>query len=237
MTTIFKTALRTVALAGVLAATLTGAQAAPTGLLITEWMYNPGTAATGEFVEFTNFGTTAINMSGWSFDDNSRVAGSESLAAFGTIAAGESVIFTDSTAAAFRSAWNLGAGVKIIGGNLNNLGRSDEINLYNGSTLVDRLTYNDQGTGAVAGPRTAGISGEAKSVATFGANNATLWKLAVVGDTEHARLSAFGDIGSPGTTAFASVSAVPEPQSYAMLLAGLALFGVAGLRRKQDNAQ
>ncbi|MEC5218907.1 hypothetical protein RCH09_003882 [Actimicrobium sp. GrIS 1.19] len=109
MTTIFKNALRTVAVAGVLAATLSGAHAAPTGLLISEWMYNGlATGGVGEFVEFTNFGTTAINMSGWSFDDNSRLAGSEPLAAFGTIAAGESVIFTDATAAAFRSAWNLG---------------------------------------------------------------------------------------------------------------------------------
>ncbi|MEC5218904.1 hypothetical protein RCH09_003879 [Actimicrobium sp. GrIS 1.19] len=120
---------------------------------------------------------------------------------------------------------------------MNNLGRSDEINLYNGSTLIDRLTYNDQGTGSVVGPRTSGISGEAKSVAAFGANNATLWKLATVGDTEHAYTSTNGDIGSPGFTAFVSVSAVPEPQAYALLLAGLALFGVVGARRKQDNGQ
>jgi predicted extracellular nuclease len=63
---------------------------------------------------------------------------------------GESVIFTEATADAFRAAWNLSSGVKVIGGSVNNLGRSDEVNLYDASSaLVDRLTYNDQGTGTV----------------------------------------------------------------------------------------
>lgn len=65
---------------------------------------------------------------------------------------GESVIFTEATADAFRAAWNLSSGVKVIGGSVNNLGRSDEVNLYDASSArVDRLTYNEQGTDTVKG--------------------------------------------------------------------------------------
>ena len=56
------------------------------------------------------------------------------------------MILTDATAADFRTAWGLSESVKIIGGNTSNLGRSDEINLYDSSARTDRsqLTYNDQ---------------------------------------------------------------------------------------------
>ena len=45
---------------------------------ITEYSYQ---SANGEFVEFTNTGNSAVDMTGWSFDDNSRIAGSFSLLA------------------------------------------------------------------------------------------------------------------------------------------------------------
>lgn len=110
---------------------------------ITEYMYQ---GVNGEFVEFTNVGNTPIDMTGWSFDDDSpRTPGSFSLSAFRTVAPGESVILTESNANTFRTAWNLCSVVKIIGGLNQNLGRNDEINLYNASNmLVDRLTYGDQ---------------------------------------------------------------------------------------------
>jgi predicted extracellular nuclease len=209
------------------------AEASITGVKITEWMYSPVATTTGEFVEFTNFGPTAIDFTGWSYDDSSRTADSESLSAFGTVASGESVIFTEGTAADFRTKWNLSASVKIIGGNTNNLGRSDEINLYNASnTLVDRLTYNDQGTGTVKGPRTQGVSGEALNLTAIGANNASLWKLATVGDSEGAYASVGGDIGSPGKTAFAPQTTVPVPA--AAWLLGSGLLGLVGISRRKD---
>ncbi len=91
----------------------------------------------GEFIEFTNTGTTAVDMTGWSFDDDSRLAGSVSLSAFGIVNAGESVISTESTVAAFRANWGLSSEVTIIGGNTVNLGRADEINLFdNTGTLA-----------------------------------------------------------------------------------------------------
>jgi len=92
---------------------------------ITEWMYDGQIGSKGEFVEFTNIGSSAIDMTGWSFDDDSRTANTMDLSAFGTVAAGESVIFTDATAANFRAAWALSDTVKVIGGKTANLGRDD----------------------------------------------------------------------------------------------------------------
>ena len=94
-------------------------------------------------------GPTAIDLTGWYFSDNHRTNNDVSLAAFGVVGSGESVILTAADATGFRTAWGLASTVKVIGGNTQNLGRSDEINLYNGATLVDRLTYNDQASPAI----------------------------------------------------------------------------------------
>ncbi len=169
------------------------AQAAA-NMKITEYMYSGGD---GEFIEFTNVGDTAQDMTGWSFDDNSELAGSVDLSAFGVLQSGESAILTETDAETFRAAWNLCPSQKIIGGNSDNLGRDDEINLYDSTgALVDRLTYGDD----VAFPgtiRTQNISGVV-SVAGLGANTIADWSLSSIGDAEHSTTSTHGDIGSPG---------------------------------------
>lgn len=198
---------------------------------ITEWMYSPASSSS-EFIEFTNMGNSAVDFTGWSFDDNSRVAGSQSLSAFGIVQAGESVILAEASEAVFRSEWNLAATIKVIGGNTNNLGRSDEINLYdNLNTLIDRLTYNDQGSGAVDGPRTAGVSGNPGSLAVIGANTANQWTLSAIGDAEGSWY-ANGDIGNPGMTSYAAP--VPEADAYALMLAGMGLVGLLARRRTSN---
>lgn len=195
---------------------------------ITEWMYN-GTGTTGEYIEFTNMGSVAVNFSGWSFDDSSRTPGSVSLSDFGLVGAGESVILTEATAAEFRSAWNLGASVKVIGGNTNNLGRGDEINLYAaGDVLVDRLTYGDAVfPGTIRAQNASGnpLAATDLTSETITAN----WVLASAGDTYGSYYSSSSvDLGNPGAFIYAPV---PEPESYAMLLAGLGL--IAGLVRRR----
>ncbi|WP_392531283.1 lamin tail domain-containing protein [Nostoc sp. C117] len=172
---------------------ITDNDSASSTIRITEYMYS--SAATGEFVELTNVSNTAIDLTGWSFDDDTRTPGSFNLSGFGTVASGESVIITEVTAAAFRTAWSLPASVKVLGGNANNLGRADEINIYNASnTLIDRLTYNDQ---TIAGSiRTQNVSGSTSN-ANLGSNDITKWQLSAVGDANNS-YSAAGDIGSPG---------------------------------------
>lgn len=194
--------------------------AAQAQVRITEWMYK----GSAEFVEFTNIGTTAIDFSGWSFDDDSRIPGVLDLSGFGTVAAGESVLITEADANEFRIRWDLAASVKVIGEYTNNLGNGDEINLFDGSgTLVDRLTYGTS-------PKTDVGSGRPTTASALGANDVSLWVLSSVGDLEGSYLSLAGDIGSPGQTSF--ITSVPEPETYAMLLGGLGLVGWMARRRR-----
>ncbi|WP_243221134.1 lamin tail domain-containing protein [Methylobacter sp. S3L5C] len=224
-----KTIVKLLAAGAMLSGLINTAEASVTNVKITEWMYNSNA---GEFIEFTNLGSTAVNFAGWSFDDASRAPNSVTLSDFGLIGAGESVILTELTATAFRTEWNLSSNIKVIGNNTQNLGRSDEINLYdNTNTLIDRLTYNDAGTGNVKGPRTQYVSGIPGSLAALGANNASLWALSTVGNLDGAYLSLSGDIASPGKTSFA-VSAVPVPAAVWLFSSALAALGFVGRRKK-----
>lgn len=170
---------------------------------ITEYMYG---GANGEYIEFTNVGSAPIDMSGWSFDDSSNVAGSQDLSAYGSVHAGESVVFTETSANVFRSAWNLCSGIKVIGGNTNNLGRADQINLYDASQQrVDRLTYDDQNLG---GPRANNVSAWV-SAAGLGNDLPLDWILSAPGDVEGSIASSGNDIGSPGKSTRATVAFDP----------------------------
>jgi len=161
---------------------------------ITEYMYQ---GANGEFVELTNVGTQPIDLTGWSFDDNSRTSGSFSLSAFGVVNPGESVIVTETVAAVFRTAWNLPATVKIIGGLNQNLGRNDEINIYdNTGALVDRLTYDDQTYSGTVRTQNKSAWTPSTNLDPFTIN--TSWVLSAVGDAQNSYTSTGGDIGNPG---------------------------------------
>ncbi len=182
---------------------------AQASIRITEWMY---TGQNGEFVEFTNVGAAPVDMTGWSYDDDSRIPGVFSLSGFGVVQPGESVIITESTAADFRVAWNLPASVKVLGGYTNNLGRNDEINLFDASDqLVDRLTYGDQNF--VGSIRTQRVSGNPTTPAALGANDVYQWTLSSVGDAFGSYTSTGGDIGNPGVY-------IPEPSALALIALG-----------------
>ncbi len=138
--------------------------AAGAPIAITEWMYD---GLPDEYVEFTNVSGSSVDMTNWSEDDNDHIPGKHSFGnTFGVIQPGQSVVMTAAPEATFRTAWNLPASVKVWAGATgtgytdDNLGRSDEINLYDSlGALVDSLTYNDQGSGNVKGPRTQNSSG------------------------------------------------------------------------------
>ena len=175
---------------------------------ITEWMYQ---GANGEFVEFTNTGSTPVDMTGWSYDDDSAVPGTISLSGFGVVMPGQSVIMTESDPAAFRAAWGLSGVAVVSNGTTANLNRNDVINLFdNTGLLVDTLAYGDQ-----TYPGT--VRTQAKScnipAGDYGFTTAqTTWVLATVGDVYGSWASAGGDIGSPGR--------VPEPSTLVFLALG-----------------
>jgi len=175
------------------------ASAADGQIRITEWEYNGS-----EFVELTNIGDAPVDMSGWSYDDDSRTPGGFDLSGFGQVAAGRSVVFSEASAADFRAEWGLGADVMVLGDNSVNLGRADEINIYDAAgTLVDRLTYGDQDfPGSI---RTDTASGWVPAAA-LGANDVTQWVRSTVGDAEGSWLSASGFVGSPGVSTLGTPS-------------------------------
>lgn len=196
-------------------AVVSGAATASMGQIrITEFLYS---GDDGEFIEIANIGNAAIDLTGWSYDDNSRTAGSFSLTAFGILAPGEAAIISELDAATFRSNWSLSASIKVIGGNNQNIGRSDEINIYDASSaLVDRLTYNDAGVGNVAGPRAQDISVNT-TAANLGANNYSLWFFSAVGDNLGSYTALTSSIGNPGI--------IPTPGAIALLGMGGLMIG------------
>jgi len=160
---------------------------------ISEYLYQ---GDGGEFIEFTNLSGLPVDFSGWSFDDNSRQPGSQDLSGFGVVAPGESVLLTEAEASAFRLAWSLSPSVKVIGGLTNNLGRADEINLYNNAAaLVDRLTYDDQSFSGTI--RTQNVSGWAPGSALAALQIQSAWRLSSAGDAQNSRTSG-GSLGNPG---------------------------------------
>lgn len=184
---------------------------AQSNVQISEIMY---TGLFGEFVEIVNDGDTAQDMTGWSFSDNARTIGDTSLSQIGTLSPGEVAIITEVSDAIFNLAWftepgtDAGRGVmpveNIVENNSTNLGRSDEVNIYPaGATnpvtgFQDRVTYNDQGSGAVDGPRSEDVSAIVDDlsdpfsgfVLSQGGTVDNSWK---AGDP-----SAPGPVGSPG---------------------------------------
>lgn len=195
------------------------AASASATIRITEWMYSGS-----EFVELTNVGPLPVDLTGWSYDDDSRTPGVIDLSGLGILAPGQSGILAELTEPEFRSLWNLPASVPIVGGNTANLGRSDEINIFDAANvLVDRLTYGDN---TVGGPRTQNVSANPNSPADLGTNNVLNWSLSFVGDS-------FGsvtvvDANLQELTANPGRYPIPEPAALAAILAA----GLVGLKRR-----
>lgn len=100
-----------------------------------------------EFFELTNLGNAPVDMTGWSYNDNNTNDPILFNAAIGVLQPGQSAVFTQMTAADFRTYWGLDSSTIVFSfGQLSNLGNSDQINIYNSSvqdatTLVESVTY------------------------------------------------------------------------------------------------
>jgi hypothetical protein len=230
-------------IAAALATIFASASTAKAAVYITEFMSNTGSGQPlAEFVEVTNFGPTPVDMTDWSESDSSRQAKQTNhvLTGFGTLAVGESAIFTEAAPDDFRTFWwgsvaAAPAGLKIVGPYTNdNLSSSgDEVNLFDASfnpindpqpTYTDRLTYSllNGGTGNVISRN--------PTFAALGLNDNTKWVNSAVGD-------AYGSFAAVGNVAGATIGnpgkfIVPEPSSMILgLIASLAMALVARHRK------
>jgi hypothetical protein len=198
-------------------------------IVITEvapWASGNAPYATDWF-ELTNTGSSAVGISGWQMDDSSNGSAKVALTGISSIAAGESVIFTESAAtASFLSTWfgsNVPAGLQIgnyTGGGVGLGTGGDAVNIFNGSGVVQANV-------------SFGASDSTVPYQTFdnaaGLNNSAISLLSSVGvNGAFVALNNINEIGSPGRIS----APIPEADSYAMLLAGLSLMGFMSRRRK-----
>lgn len=212
---------------GALALVLAGS-AAQAQLAFTEvapWSSGNSPVA-ADWFEITNFGSTAIDISGWKVDDSSNSFGAAvTLNGITSIAAGASVIFIEgaSANANFLTTWfggNAPAGLQIGSYSGSGIGLStggDALNLFTAAgVLVTRVDF--------------GASPSAAPYASFdnaaGASGVLLATLSAAGVNGAFVAAAGGEIGSPG-----SVGVVPEPGTWAMMFAGLAAVGGIARRR------
>ena len=136
---------------------------APPKLAITEVMASSNQPAgiDGDWFEVTNYGTDSIDMNGYSWDDDSRMAGTHTITSSFGIAPGESVIFLDAihpNDSTWLYVWKQAAnGLRVITkddfgpigfSSLSSAG--DEVNLYdNNGALLSQVIF--AGTDVTAG--------------------------------------------------------------------------------------
>ncbi len=183
-----------------------------------------------DWFELTNTGASSVNISGWRMDDNSDAFGSSvALTGITSIAAGESVIFTESAAtASFLSTWfgaSSPAGLQIGNYSGSGVGLStsgDHVNIFNGAGVLQASVFFN---GSPGGP-----------FPTFdnaaGLNSTTISLLSVAGvNGAFVAVNDANEIGSPGSIA----APVPEPETYALMLAGLGLVGAVARKRSRQS--
>ena len=189
----------------------------PATLLVTEVQSNQsGAAGSADYFEITNYGAAAVDLTGFTWDDDSRSFVTGQAWAFplgSSIAAGESVVVTSADPAAFRAWWGLDGAVQVIQTvGAPGLGQSDGVALFdnNGRELV-YLDYSVNGFLREDG--SAALGGHAGASGGGTATDALVWvptsgvaqprfTAAVAGNYgAFQAVNGATDVGSPGTSA------------------------------------
>ncbi len=196
---------------------------ASAALVFTEAMSAPNTTA--DWWEITNTGPSAVDLTGYKFDDSSfALANAVPLLGVSTISAGEAVVFLESSDAAtdvpaFRNYWT-GSTSGLAG---------VQIGTYSGSgvglsgTSGDGLILFDAGGAIAAGPVSFPSAADADAGKSFDAFNPNFHRSEVGVFGAFAASGSPSDIGSPGAPP------VPEPATIALI--SLGLVGLLGARR------
>ncbi len=190
-------------------------------LVITEVNSN-GTPA--DFWELTNFGGTAVDLSGFRWDDDSANPADPAariVPAGTSIAPSESIVFATGavTVASFRSAWNLPGTVQVIIGGPG-LGQNDAVFFYNAaSQLTASLPYalngftRSNGLGALGGHAGASAGGTPNVSLILDPNFGTAnrrYTFATGGNFATYAANAPNDaVGSPGLVGVAGTNSLP----------------------------
>lgn len=217
-------------LTSLVAAVLTaGATLAHADVRITEvapWSSGNSPVA-ADWFEVTNTGASAVDLTGWKVDDSSAAfATAVALSGLSSLAAGQSAVFvegTAATAATFVSTWfgaSAPAGFAIgyySGSGIGLSATADAVNLFNTAGVLQASV-------------SFGASDAVSPYQTFdnaaGLNGVALTQLSAVGvQGAFVAMNSLTDIGSPGV--------VPEPESYALMLAGLGALAAVSRRLKR----
>ena len=210
-------------------------------LRITEAMSQSGTTPTftGDWWEVTNFGSSAVDLTGWKMDDNSfDSTRAVALNGITSVGPGESVVFLETASPLtdipnFRSFWGGSAATAAIGSytgsgvSLSSTG--DGIVLFNSGSAeaTPRVTFGAATLGSsffyqyasngdpTTSPNTSAV------VSTVGTVNSQVTYLSATSVTQN--------IGSPGT----AINAVPEPSTVALGSIGLAILAVRAARQRK----
>jgi len=212
--------MKTVSLLSIAAAAI-AANVSVANIRITEVMSssNGGGTPTPDFFEITNYGASAVTLTGWKMDDNSFAIGSAvALSGITSIGAGETVVFIESAAGAavssFRSFWGGLAGVQVgyySGSGVSLSSGGDGVVLFNsGNTEVTRVSF-----GAATSGSTFFWGYDAASGVVDSSYNGLVSTVGTIGS--QVTFQSSGDTGSLGTAINA-----PAPGAVALL-------GVAGL--------